>query len=277
MTVGIAAVCNRNGNGSEPAAVLAADRLVTAGVGTRIEYEHTSSKMVEIIDNQQTVAMGVAAGSVSYADELFYKLDHKIHHQGASSVRDIASYAIEAFQEIVRESMERQVLRQNGYTLHEFKQNQKALHPDILASIYQDMMSVRDQVVNGLNILIAGTDADGAHIYSVRNGDMARLDSIGYHAVGSGSEPANSTFIRNRYDDSCSIDDALYSVVEAKMQAERAQGVGERMDLSVIKQDLADHVDEDEVSQLRNTQKEISSEQQSVRERVIGEKDYSYT
>ena len=85
-----------------------------------------------------------------------------------------------------------------------------------------------------MEVVLGGIDALGPHIYSIQNFDLDPQNTIGYHTIGSGNQPARSVFIRNEYDTNCSIDQGIISTIEAKKQAEEARGVGTEMDLAVV-------------------------------------------
>ena len=277
MTVGIATICEVDT--PEPKIVVAADRLVTSGAAAPREYEHTSSKMVSIYgeDGGEVVtAMGVAAGSVSLADEVFYKVQQKIANETPNSARQVAQFGVTALQELVRETINRQVLSAQGLDLQTFNQIQGQMNQGVVQGIYSDMMEKQDEVLTQINILLAGVDDTGAHLYNIRQNDMARVDSIGYLTVGSGAEPANSTFIRNRYDDNCSIDDALHAVTEAKSQAEEAQGVGRQMDIAVMDDEGRRDLTDEEIKELRSVYKDVIKAEQDARDDVMEENNYTF-
>lgn len=283
MTVGIATVCEASG---ESKVIVSADRMVTSGLIGRLEYEHTNSKMVPIIENESTVAMGVVAGSLSFADEFYYKIDSNIRekqraeNESLKTVRDVAEEGVNSFGEIVRESIERQTLKPYDFSLKDLK-NQKSFHPQILQGIMSDANQKKEEVFNHLHVLLAGIDETGPHIYTIQNNDIANHDSIGYVSIGSGFQPAKTTFIKNRYDRECPIEEALFSVVEAKIQAERAQGVGRDLDIAVLSlpNDNGNRVHklpQEEVEELREIQEEILKKQEKKREDIINKKDYTF-
>jgi len=277
MTVGIAAICEADTD--DPKAVVAADRLVTSGIAARREYEHTSSKMLDVFGadgSAPCVALGVGAGSVSLADEVFYKTDSKIANNSPGTTRQIAEFGVGSLQDVVKETINRQVLSSHGLDLQSFNQIQGQMNPSVVQGIYQDMMEKKEEVLSQVNILLAGVDADGAHLYNILHNDMSRNDSIGYLTVGSGAEPANSTFIRNRYDDTCSLDDALLSVTEAKAQAEEAQGVGQEMDIAILSNQGRHDLSDDELEELREIHDEIVKAEREAREDTIEDNDYSF-
>jgi len=195
MTVGIACTCDVESD--DPKAIVAADRMVTSGRAARREYEHTSSKMVSVVGedgNSPVTAVAIGAGSVSLADEVFYKVDNRIQEEAPQSTRRVAEHAVVALQELVQETINRQVLSPQGLTLETFNQIQNQMNPQIVQGTYQEMMETKEEVLTKVSILLAGVDDSGAHLYNIRHNDMARSDSIGYLTVGSGAEPANSSF-----------------------------------------------------------------------------------
>lgn len=278
MTVGIGAICEANSD--EPKVVVAADRLVTSGRAARREYEHTSSKMLDVFGtdgNEPCVAVGVGAGSVSLIDEVFFKLGGKVAADSPTQTRDIAENAVSSLQEVVQETIDRQVLNAFGLDLQSFNQIQGQMNQGVVQGLYQDIIQKKEETLGQVNVLLAGIDADGAHLYNILNNDMARNDSIGYLAVGSGAEPANSTFIRNRYDDTCDLSASLLSVTEAKAQAEEAQGVGREMDIVILDDNNGcRYLEEDEVSELRDIYDDVVDTQLKARKDTVDESDYSF-
>jgi hypothetical protein len=277
MTVGIGAICEADTD--DPKAVVAADRLVTSGVAARREYEHTSSKMLDVFGadgSAPCVAVGVGAGSVSLADEVFYKTNSKISNNSPGTTRQIAEFSVESLQEVVKETINRQVLSPHDLELQTFNSLQGEMNPNVVQGIYQEMMEKKEEVLSQVNILLAGVDGEGAHLYNVLHNDMSRNDSIGYLTVGSGAEPANSTFIRNRYDDTCSLDDALLSVTEAKAQAEEAQGVGQEMDIAILSERGRHDLSNNELTELREIHDEVVEAERQARNNTIQGNDYSF-
>lgn len=278
MTVGIAAICEANTD--DPKVVVAADRLVTSGRAARREYEHTSSKMLDVFGadgSSSCAAVGVGAGSVSLADEVFYKMDQRIANNSPGKTRQIAEFAVESLQEVVKETINRQVLSAYDLELGTFNQIQNNMNPSIVQALYQDIEEKKEETLSQVNILLAGVDGEGSHLYNILHNDMARNDSIGYLTVGSGGEPAHSTFIRNRYDDSCDLSDALLSVTEAKSQAEEAQGVGREMDIAVISEDGRRDLNEDELSELRDIHDDVINAERKARKETIEENNYAFS
>lgn len=277
MTVGIGAICEADTDDAK--VVVSADRMVTSGRAARREHEHTNSKMVPIIGNggnAPVVAVGVGAGSVSLSDEIFFKVEQKIQTEMPETGRDVAEYAVISLQEVVRETINRQVLSPHGLDVGTFNQVQGQMNHQVVQGIYQEMLQKKEGVHGQVNILLAAVDRNGPHLYNIRNNDMARNDAIGYLTVGSGAEPANSSFIRSRYDDSCEIHDALLSVAEAKAHAEEAQGVGQAMDVAVLDSDGRRELDDDEIDELREIYEEVVDKEAQARDSVMQENNYTF-
>ena len=277
MTVGIACICDAEGD--NPKAVVTADRMVTSGRVARREYEHTSSKMVSIIGedgDRPVTALAVGAGSVSLADEVLYKVRKYVQSDTPQNTRDVAEHAVIALQQVVQETINRQVLSPQGLSLETFNQMQNQMNPQVVQGTYQEMMEKKEEVLKQVNILLAGVDDDGAHLYNILHNDMARSDSIGYLTVGSGAEPANATFIRNRYDDTCDLTEALLAVTEAKSQAEEAQGVGEEMDIAVLHGDGREDLEEGEIEELREVYNNVVRAENQARKEELEENNYTF-
>ncbi len=89
----------------------------------------------------------------------------------------------------------------------------------------------------GLEVLVAGVDSDGAHIYKIDNPGTAEcFDTIGYHAIGSGEPHAIYSLVDAGHTHAATLQQTMWSVFEAKKLAERAPGVGVAGDFAVVGQ-----------------------------------------
>ena len=275
MTVGIAAICDGTEDESR-GVVVAADRLVTTGYGTRIEYEHTDTKITEITDAGSVTCFAVASGSLSLADDLFLKMEEEIAERGPTTIRDIAQEGVDAFHRLQRETFTNQILAPLDLELEDLRKGDISLSKEYQRALLQDIYEKKEEIEKNLSILLAGVDANGAHIYSLTDADIARHDNLGYATIGSGSLSSQLTFTRNRYDTDCSLSDGLMTVVEAKARAEEAQGVGRKMDIVLIKDDDVEFVKGDDVEPLRELQQKIETAEMSAREKTIEQSDIEY-
>src|SRR5258708_61306 len=87
-----------------------------------------------------------------------------------------------------------------------------------------------------LDLLVAGFDTSGdARLLSLDGSEMkvARRDSPGFWAIGSGSDAAMAMLFRRAYGPRLALRKALYYVLEAKYFGEEGSSVGPDTDLSI--------------------------------------------
>lgn len=274
MTVGIAAACETNS--TDPKVVVAADRMVTSGAITKIEYEHPQTKLEEVYSDGGIHCVAVSSGDTSLSDDFYHRLTQKLDDSDPYGIEQIVQRGVDCYQEIIKENANRAVLQPLDLTLSDIHSEEVDLDPGTEQALVNDVLEQQDQVRKNLNVMIAGIDGMGTHLSSIPNGDIARHDSIGYHAIGSGSQPARSSFIRSEYDATCVINDALLSVVEAKTQSEPAQGVGKKMDITVIDGGGCYEFDQNEIDEVSEYFDSIVESEIEAREKVIDDSDYSF-
>jgi hypothetical protein len=66
-------------------------------------------------------------------------------------------------------------------------------------------------------------------------------------------------------------------VVEAKSQAEQAQGVGQELDVAVLSEDGRTDLDDSELEELRETHEGIVKAEREARERKLEESNYTFS
>jgi hypothetical protein len=271
MTVGIAAICERDG---EPCVVASADRMVTVGRQGGIEYEDTGSKteIIELDTGLRAVAVG--AGASTYID--------RVHRQARSlldspdnnspqTMDDLREYYLVALQTVVRETINNQVMEPFGYKIKDLRNEQVRIPAGIQQSIVEQVNGIQKEVQRAATILLAGVGNDGGAIYKLEGTDFSEFSDVGYAVVGSGSDSARLTFIRRRYDHRRDYREGVFTVLEAKSQAEERQGVGQQMDLYSVGMNEVREFDEDERRQLRQKLQKIEAEERDARESVMDE------
>ncbi|MUW14853.1 hypothetical protein GJ633_09390 [Halorubrum sp. CBA1125] len=279
MTVGIAAISQER---SDPKVVLAADRMITTGQNPRIEYEHTRSKIKPIHDNSIVSCMAIASGTVSFIEEFFTKLEDKFSDQDPTGVRQIADEARDAYTEVGRQTVENQVLEKFDLSISDLTNGGTAFESDVLSSFLSDVADAQDDFSRQLEVLVGGVDPQGAHIFSIQGFDLNPQNTIGYHAVGSGTQPARSVFIRNEYSTDTDVSESIINTIEAKVQAEEARGVGRKMDLAVVNRPQEDEQCCEEFSREKKDKwvelyEDIIEAEQQKRREVISDADPEYT
>ena len=224
MTVCIAAACEGSRN-----VVVGADRMLTIGT-LSLEFQHPNPKIVPLSDSCVMMTAGPALRDI----ELQKYVRRALAGVLGVAVPVIVDKVKEGYQEARRGKIEELYLKPRGLTLDRFLQAGQALIQDA-AMVIDEQLATYDYE---LDVLVAGVDADGAHIYEIVNPGTAEcFDSIGYHAIGSGSPHAASSFIEEGYSSySATLQQAMWSVFQAKKRAERAPGVGEVAVFAVIEQ-----------------------------------------
>lgn len=276
MTVGLAAACKDE---DSPKVIVSADKMMTLQRASPIEFEHPGTKIKEI-EHPNLNAVAVASGSSSISDKFFDRLDEWIRqdididqNEGKTitdldSIEKLSQIGCQVHNQILRETINSRSLEQYGLSLTNIQKSNQ-IDEQMLRSMMQDINDIREQFINNLTILFVGVDSQGAKIYQIKGGDYNSLNSLGYAAIGSGMQPAQSEFIYNRYSKSSSLDEALRSITAAKMKAEEAQGVGKRTDMYIVSKEDTREVNKETIDELREIQEKIMEEQDSARQQVI--------
>ncbi len=264
MTVGIGAIC-RAENG--PQVVISADRMVTVGAGSGIEYEDTDSKIEVVTETDGMVCVAVGSGSLNYIDEVLDRLEDKMIDNPPTDVGGVVSLAGEAFREMERDTINRNILSQYGLSIEELSDSNSAIPAQFQGDILEKIDGVRSTLRDSVNIMLGGVSNGEAELHAGSN-DYNSFTSTGYSTIGSGSQSAQLSFIRNRYDpDHATLPEATFTVAEAKVQAEERQGVGQEMDMITVSNDGVEKIEE--IETLRDLVERAETQQQQVRERVI--------
>jgi hypothetical protein len=163
-------------------------------------------------------------------------------------VADIAQALGQGFGAARGQKLEQQRLSLRGLTLQTFYANHTSLNQNIVALLDNQM----SQYNLGLELLLAGVDPSGAHIYSVMHpGPPENLhDTIGYAAVGSGTIHALQSLIGFGHSADAEYHQTVFRVYAAKRRSEVAPGVGLDTDMAVISGSGIHWLTVDELQQL---------------------------
>ena len=235
----MAAICGGDDN---QAAVVAADRMVT--LGGFIEFEHTVSKMA--YPTKYAVAM-IAGDSL-----LGTRLARSVAAEfiGASpGVGVIAERLASRYLEMRRSELEHQILNPRGLDLPSFYGAHQGLNPQVTMMLDQQMANFN----LGIELLVAGVDGEGAHIFSVDNPGQPehQHDVIGYGAIGSGGIHALQAMIAFRHSPATQLRETIFQVYAAKRRAEVAPGVGLDTDMAIIVEGGIRFLDDDTLAKLK--------------------------
>ena len=244
MTVCIAAICE-NGN----AIVFASDREYG------IEYtsgEFHDPKVQPLFRPKNPGNWSVAfAGTVPHAIEVIGTIRRYENEIESRSWFDLMSALEKNYRRVRLSKAEGEIFSARGWTLEQFqKHGSQQLPPTTYANL-----DTRLGLYNlDASLLVAGFASDDfPAILSVDNPGVAREHSkIGFWCIGSGTPLAQASMFGREYSWGFSLEKAVYSVFEAKRNAERATGVGRRItDVIIVTRKTAGRLDQyDELNKI---------------------------
>jgi len=239
MTVCLAALCVDDDK--VPFAVVAADRMVT--LGGFMEFEHAIPKMAE----PSPAAVVMIAGDTLVGTRLAVEVARTTAGTQPRTA-DMAAALSQHYEAVRRESMEQELLRPRGLDLTTFYANHANLSPQITMMLDQQMA----QHNLGVELLLAGVDDNGGHVFTIHNpgGPELQHDVIGYAATGSGAIHAVQSMVGFGHHAGASAKDTLFRVYASKRRAEVAPGVGHDTDLGVVSSTGTRWLDSDQIGQL---------------------------
>jgi len=268
MTVGIGAVCRPEG---KPAVVVAADRMVTRGQQGGIEYESNEGKVETIYHDEELAAVAVGSGYNAYINEVIKTANSLIARKTGDirTVEQLKEYVLTGYQRTVSESVENQVLSPLGLRLKDLNDEEQSLSEGMSQQIVQEAIAVRKQFRKRCTILLLGVGNTGAGIYEMTGSDFAEHTEQGFASIGTGASSAQLTFIRSSYEKDSGLGETLFTVMDAKTQAEERQGVGQNVDLVVVREGKIVPYDDSEIQTVRNKLSEQSEREKEVRANLI--------
>jgi hypothetical protein len=246
VTICLAALCR---DGEETYAVVAADRMVT--FPGFIEFEHSNPKVAPA---------GARAVSMSAGDALVgTRLAQDVAHQlaGAPTVLEIAQRLAAHYEATRTDRVEQQILAPRGLNWQSFYGGHAGFNPQITVMLDQQMQGFN----LGVEVLLAGVDESGAHVYSVHNPGRPELlhDVIGYAAIGSGAIHAVQSMIGFGHSATAEYHTTVFRVYASKRRSEAAPGVGRETDMAVISPSGIHWLTDDELEQLRTIYEEFEA------------------
>lgn len=238
MTVCIAAIC---GDGEKARAVVAADRMVTAG--GFMEFEHPGSKIVELSPHALVLVAGATNDGM--------RLVHETAAAMGGTSGDISSVAEDLgrrYAEARRARAEQFILGTRGLDF----QSYYGMH----SGLSQQVVMLADDALQkfdfGVELLLAGVDDTGAHVATNGNpgGGNQSHDSIGWTAIGSGAIHVLPSMAGFEHSPQAGYGQTLFRVYASKRRAEVAPGVGHETEVAVISRDGIKRLSESELEGL---------------------------
>ncbi|HML18283.1 MAG TPA: hypothetical protein VK419_14735, partial [Bryobacteraceae bacterium] len=231
MTVCIAAICEAGAQ-----IVVAADRMFTASFPLNLEFEPPLSK----IEQLSSKSLAMAAGSSLAAAEIIEATKERIAEVGGH-VFQIAIAARDAYTHLRNAKIDEQILNANlGPDFAAFRTRGGTLpaYLQVQPAIYQQLVIQMSQFNLGVDVLIAGYEDNGCHIYHLTHpGSLTAFDKLGYNAIGIGAIHAMVTLHLGEQSPKAPLAATLHAVYDAKIAAEVAPGVGQETEMAVISKD----------------------------------------
>jgi len=220
------------------------DTMITADGLLSIEFEHKYPKIIKLAQN----CAAAIAGDALIHTELFEAVSAEVDKLKEPPISGIVQNTVNCFADLRLKKIQERFIKKRGIpNIETFYSIQQSMMPDVALMVQNDIDSYGIE----LEVLVAGVDATGAHIHYVADpGTSMTWDSIGYHAVGSGSPHALTTLIANDYNQGIPLNKALLITYEAKKIAERAPGVGSNTNVAIINTKGVNMFDSNEIQTL---------------------------
>jgi 20S proteasome alpha/beta subunit len=212
------------------------DRMQSAG---NIEYEDHFSSKVYKLGPATAVCLGSGETNALYTlvglaqQQLQQKYPGEVR-ASAISIYEVAGIYARQFSSLRRTRAEQVHLAPLGLDIASFTQSAPELAKDLAEKLQREEL--------GVQLIIAGMDTAGPHIYGVgRRDDYGRElpyedchDANGFFAVGSGDWQFRSMFMSHSYNSEWGFWEALFLLYSAKKKAEAAAGVGRVTDIVLV-------------------------------------------
>lgn len=251
MTVCIAAIC-------ELGVVGISDRMVTTG---DIEFEHSAPKIIQLTPT----IIAMIAGNDSFQIEVLQLLNKHISLEKPQilSVENIVNLYMSSKEAIENKKIEQNILRPLGLSYEKLSDNYIPL-------IKHDVHNYQRFDIPATEIIIAGIDNEGDHIYTISKhyGDYINHvnchDRIGFAAIGIGGRHASSQLMLSNYSSMCNFSEALLLTYNAKKRSEIAPGVGTNTDMILVQDSGCIVIDQKIVSDLNKIYKSIIKRESNI-------------
>jgi 20S proteasome alpha/beta subunit len=233
-------------------------------MGGLTEFEHEVPKIKRLTDRIVAMISGDALKGSQLASAV-----RAVMPAGGTSVQQVAQVLADQYGALRRAQLDAELFGPRGLSLEIFyaQGGQTRMVPQIAGGIDQQVM----QFNLGIDLLIAGVDDEGGHLFSVHNpgGAVNDFAPIGFASVGSGTLHATQSLIGFRHTSARDLHQTVFSVYASKRRAEVAPGVGLDTDLAIIRESGIHYVAPEIVAQLATLFDEYEQPVvQDIREKV---------
>lgn len=237
MTVCIATIYGKPGYNGENAdletgIVISADRMVSYQDGA-FTYESKTRKIQYFRPHNDISFALMGTGAVNYIEDFFREFEKTDLNQ-LKNIEDVAKVGSETFGKMVRDSIEAIYLKPLSLDWKSIY-DEKSSIPDHISSFITDgLKTVGGEMRDGLQILVAGIDKKGPHLFLIESFDLTEVGTLGYHAIGMGEKAARVSLESNSYSPFMTKNESLLLSLIAKFYSEKAFGVGRGTDCGLL-------------------------------------------
>jgi len=225
MTVCIGALCEDG-----KSVVVAADKMVTFGTPMNLQTEPPDLKKIVKLTKKSVLLF---SGSVPDGEEILVSAQSKLSNNPKQTTAKIAEAVKDAYADLKKKRVEETILK--PLLGADFPKFQTLVSQSASSQILQQVLGLISQHNLQAELLVAGTDDAGAHLFIVSHpGILLPVETTGYAAVGSGGLHAGISLSLAQHSKVLPLVDAIYNVYEAKKSAEVAPGVGKLTDMAIV-------------------------------------------
>jgi 20S proteasome alpha/beta subunit len=226
MTVGIGAICEDG-----KSVVVAADKMVTFGSPMNLQTEPPALKKITELTERVLL---VFSGNTADGEEIISATRPQLTDEIKSSVGRIAEVVKECYAKHKQHRAEETILK--PLLGADFTRFQALVAESPASQILSQVLGTLMQHNLNTEVLVAGVDDSGAHIFAVIHpGQLLPLATTGFGAIGSGGIHAAVRMSLAQHTKSASLVETMYNVYEAKRASEVAPGVGKLTDIAIIR------------------------------------------
>jgi 20S proteasome alpha/beta subunit len=228
--------------------------MMTYGPPMNLQAEGAVRKIFEL--TPQCVML--FSGSVPDGEEVFARTKSGVTATPHPDIKTIAATAGAAYQAHKKRRAEEAILR--PLLGIDFAGFAPLVAQSAASQVVNQVLGMLNQHNLQLDIMIAGADADGAHLHVVSHpGTVMSMDTVGTVSIGSGGMHAAIRMSLARHKGTNTLAQAMYNVYEAKLASEVAPGVGKATDVAVINGGGTKFVDESVIQLLQKIHKDRPS------------------
>jgi hypothetical protein len=207
----------------------AADRMLST---PDTEWEPAERKLWALSDS----IAAVGSGDTELIAELLTPVREVVQERGSKQqggwlVESVGKVYQARYKNVKAARSESEFLTPLGLTWRTFVSRQKELNDTVAVSAATELWKFN---LPRVEVLFAGIDRKGAHIFYSNDGSLAWCDQVGFAAVGTGASHASSQLMFRHHSKYAGAADTMFSVYSAKKRAEVAPGVGKATDMFVI-------------------------------------------